>query len=188
MPITCDAPTPHYSSGRALLEHYDTDNDGKLTLGDRDRAFTDMMDMAITEAEYNFVDSLFAFPGSDPRYGDINSKCPPVGLRPPPCGNYGDVDNDGYVTDTDADWIMEYVVELREFTADQKIRADVGGDGVVDINDARAIGRYAGGIIDTFPVCEPPPEVTITFVTKKEDATELTGVSVYINEIKKGET
>ena len=79
MPITCDAPTPHYSSGRALLEHYDSDNDGKLTPSDHSRAFTDLMEMAITEAEYNFVDSLFAFAGSDPRYGDINSKCPLLG-------------------------------------------------------------------------------------------------------------
>lgn len=76
MPITCDAPTQHYPSGCALLEHYDTDNDGKLTPSDVGRAFEDMVEGKLTEVELEFVNSLFAFPASDPRYGDINSKCP----------------------------------------------------------------------------------------------------------------
>ena len=187
MSVTCDAPTSHFSSGRVLLEHYDTDNDGKLTPSDKERAFEDMMEMGITKAEYEFVDSLFAFPASDQRYGNINAKCP-IGERPPPCGNYGDVDDDGYVTPDDATMVAQYTVGTIELTPEQLKRADVGGDGKVTMSDSARIQQYALGMVDTFPVCEAPEKVTVTFVTKKEDATELKGVSVYVNEVKKGET
>lgn len=76
--------------------------------------------------------------------------CP---LRVPPCGNYGDVNDDGYVTKEDSDMVSDYVVGNIPLTPEQKEHADVNADGIVDINDARIIGRYAAGQIDTFPVC-----------------------------------
>ena len=108
--------------------------------------------------------------------------------RPPPCGNYGDIDDDGYVTHEDAVMISQYTVGSITLTPEQLKRADVSGDGGVTMEDAHRVELYARGTTDTFPVCGAPEEVTITFVTKKEDAAELKGVSVYINGVKEGET
>lgn len=73
--------------------------------------------------------------------------------RRPPCGDMGDVDGDGWVTDNDAQMIAEYVVDMITLTPEQLIRADVNGDGMVDIVDAMFIAQYVEGIRDTFPVC-----------------------------------
>lgn len=251
MPITCDAPTPHYPSGRALLEHYDTDNDGKLTSSDHSRAFTDMVEMAITEAEYNFVDSLFAFAGSDPRYGDINSKCPLLGtytfnliqgdsyISLPflpavaiPAAVFGiEVSLWGYDRET-ATWIRpsELVCEGGYYLYAPKAKSVTvtGAECVVTVADliviynSLSVGQYAlvgvgnadinvtGTVLDGKVQGYNPDtkefedvnilkrgegywigeeaQVTITFLTHKENGDELKGVSVYINEIKKGET
>lgn len=71
----------------------------------------------------------------------------------PPCGNYGDVNGDGYVTEDDAQLIREYLAGNTELTAEQLIRADVSNDGVVSLKDATLISQYVEGIRDTFPVC-----------------------------------
>jgi len=68
---------------------------------------------------------------------------------PCPCGDMGDVDGDGWISENDVRLIME---ERDTLTADQLRRADVNGDGVVDMTDALVIVNYLlyGG---TFPVC-----------------------------------
>ena len=76
---------------------------------------------------------------------------PPV--RKPPCGNYGDVDGDGYVTENDTTMVAEYANGDIILTDEQLARADVNNDGRVDVMDAMMIGQFAKGIIDTFPVC-----------------------------------
>ena len=78
-----------------------------------------------------------------------------------PCLRYGDVDNDGYVTQADADLISQYVIEVpweyinTPLTEEEFIkRADVDGIGGVSADDARMVARYVAGLEDTFPVCE----------------------------------
>ena len=83
----------------------------------------------------------------------LRKKKPPL-LRRPPCGNYGDVDGDGYVTETDALWVAQYNIGQREFTEEQIRRGDVNGVGEITGVDAMIINQYAIGLIDTFPVCE----------------------------------
>lgn len=69
--------------------------------------------------------------------------------KPIPCGDMGDVDGDGWISEEDVRLIME---ERDTLTADQLRRADVNGDGIVNMTDALAIVNYLlyGG---TFPVC-----------------------------------
>ena len=73
--ITCNGATPHYSSGCALLLHYDLDNDGKVTSSDALRARTNGM----TTEEVAFILSASSA-------GSINAIC--VGcykeVTPPP--------------------------------------------------------------------------------------------------------
>ena len=89
----------------------------------------------------------------------------------PPCGNYGDVDGDGYVTHIegepcDSTLVARYVYfgwdgikDETSLTTEEEFikRADVNGDGKVSMVDAMLIAQYVEGIIDTFPVCEAPP-------------------------------
>ena len=101
--------------------------------------------------------------------------------RQPPCGNYGDVDGDGYVTHIegepcDSTLVARYVYfgwdgikDETSLTTEEEFikRADVNGDGKVSMVDAMLIAQYVEGIIDTFPVCEAPPEpVTCTEPTE----------------------
>ena len=79
----------------------------------------------------------------------------------PPCDSYGDVDDDGYVTQADADLIKLYVfggwAAVRDTVSISESefvhRADVDGNGYVNMGDVGAIYGYIGGTIDTFPVC-----------------------------------
>jgi len=74
-------------------------------------------------------------------------------LRPPPCGNFGDIDGDGFITETDANLIADHVVGKLILGSEQLQRADVNGDGEVYVTDAMLIAQYAKGVINTFPVC-----------------------------------
>ena len=117
--------------------------------------------------------------GSHTYKGQVTDSCSPtpkydddvclsvniIGIaRPPPCDNYGDVDDDGYVTQTDADWILEYRVGLRNFTNEQKRRADVNINGKIDTGDVTLIQQYADGLIDTFPICSKKDEISTVVI------------------------
>jgi len=94
--------------------------------------------------------------------------------RVPPCGNYGDLDNDGYVTVNDAILVANYAVGgWSNVSADTPLtetefvlRAEVNADGVVDMADSTYIANYAMYVqgYDTFPICEvcPKPQCTFT--------------------------
>lgn len=89
---------------------------------------------------------------------------PTVPGRLPPCGSYGDVDQDGYVSMKDANLISNYTVGNIQLTESQKKNAEVTADGIVDIGDALLIAQYANGLRSTFTVCDtseiivvPPP-------------------------------
>ena len=77
----------------------------------------------------------------------------PDGSKPSPCGQYGDVNLDGAVSQADANLVLEYVVGKQTPTDEQKRRADVDGNGIVQANDGAAILRYLNGVDATFPVC-----------------------------------
>lgn len=90
-------------------------------------------------------------------------KLPPLSpARPPPCGNYGDVNDDGYVTEDDAILVINYYyygwdsIETPLTEVEFRKRADVVESGEVDLGDALLIKNYAEGLIDTFPICEAP--------------------------------
>lgn len=71
--------------------------------------------------------------------------------KTPPCGSYGDVDQNGRITSEDSR------IALKIFTGSIKMtdskNADVDGDGTVTPVDARLIQRYVEGLETTFPVC-----------------------------------
>jgi hypothetical protein len=68
--------------------------------------------------------------------------------RTPPCGEYGDVNGDGYVT-------AEDVQQLNANT--QPNRGDTNGNGVIDLdsmtNDKLYLMMYVNREASTFPVC-----------------------------------
>jgi hypothetical protein len=68
--------------------------------------------------------------------------------RTPPCGHYGDVNGDGFVTAEDA----------QQLNANTLIpRGDTNGNGVIDLdsmtNDKLYLIMYVNREADTFPVC-----------------------------------
>jgi len=87
--------------------------------------------------------------------------------RPSPCPPYGDLDDDGYVTYNDI--ILAWLYELYNWDAvkektplseeEFKRRADVNGDGKIDMKDVMLIANYSyySPDFDTFPVCGAPP-------------------------------
>ena len=77
-------------------------------------------------------------------------------MRIPPCGNYGDVNNDGRVTEEDALMAGKHYTGVETLTPAQVVRADVDGDPGVTMGDSYTIGKYAMGAegYDTFPVCD----------------------------------
>lgn len=92
-------------------------------------------------------------PTPSPTLSPTPSPTPTV--KTPPCGSYGDLDQDGKVTAEDAH------IALKIFTGSVKMtdtkNADVDGDGNVTPIDARLIQRYVEGLESTFPVCTASP-------------------------------
>lgn len=82
---------------------------------------------------------------------------PPITRRVPPCGSFGDIDKDGFVTDKDSNLVLSHVVGDVELTEDQKKRADVDNDGKITSVDALFISQYIKGLKDTFLVCSKKP-------------------------------
>jgi len=71
----------------------------------------------------------------------------------PPCGNYGDVDDDGLVLENDAQLALEISVGNIDPSEEQFTRTDVNVDGVINVFDSLSILKYSEGLKDTFPVC-----------------------------------
>ncbi len=71
--------------------------------------------------------------------------------------NYGDINNDGYVTAYDAACVVENVLKSFEFTDDQKEAAKVTGDSEITLNDASQILKKALDNSYIFPVEVKPP-------------------------------
>ncbi len=77
----------------------------------------------------------------------------------PPCGKYGDVDDDGFVTSVDALFIGRYLAGSSSVTFIAN-RADVDGNGIIEIADAQLVLRYVSGIDTTFQVCSQTDLIT----------------------------
>src|SRR5882672_638034 len=63
----------------------------------------------------------------------------------------GDVNNDGAINGTDAQYVLQAVVGTRTLTPAQRADADVDGDGDVDVADAQLIQQFTSGTITQFP-------------------------------------
>ena len=80
--------------------------------------------------------------------------CPvPEPPPPPPCDSFGDIDNDGSITQNDVDMITDYLAGST-FDDEELRRADVNGDSIVSQEDADKIADYLLTVVSTFPVCE----------------------------------
>ncbi len=67
-----------------------------------------------------------------------------------PCGNYGDVDGDGWVTTRDSQLILNF---LSDEDLINRVNADVSGDGEVNGVDAWFIREYLKDARSPLPVC-----------------------------------
>ena len=73
-----------------------------------------------------------------------------------PCDNYGDVNEDGYLTNADITTIENCILGL-SCTTEQKLRADVNNDGLVDMGDVTTFERYLAGADATLAACSKTP-------------------------------
>ena len=72
----------------------------------------------------------------------------------PPCDSYGDLDDDGYITDNDLSLFKQLSIGDLTPTEEQEKRADLNGNGEAgDAGDLVLIKSYVLGEIDTFPIC-----------------------------------
>lgn len=62
----------------------------------------------------------------------------------------GDVNNDGYVDDTDRALVLSYIAHTVTFNSQQLLAGDVNSDGYVDVSDAVKIARYTAREINSF--------------------------------------
>lgn len=85
-----------------------------------------------------------------------------VPTNPPPVGNIGDINGDGYINTGDYSMLTRHVLEIITLTGDEFTRADVSGDGVINSNDATILKRYILEIIDKFPAQGNAPVPTLT--------------------------
>lgn len=65
---------------------------------------------------------------------------------------YGDVNNDGIISNADITLTQRYIAGLETLDAHQKIAADVNGDGRVSMLDVTLMQRVLAGEEDGFPV------------------------------------
>jgi hypothetical protein len=79
--------------------------------------------------------------------GSSPTPAPPAGedgIRP------GDISGSGTIDVNDVRLALQYVLEMRTLTEDQKKAADVNNDGKVDVRDVTLIMQYALGLITSF--------------------------------------
>ena len=63
-------------------------------------------------------------------------------MRRPPCWHFGDIDNDGFVTPTDAKLVLSYYLGRVKLNKMQQLRVDVNADGSVGLGDFFLILHY----------------------------------------------
>ncbi len=75
-----------------------------------------------------------------------------------PCGSYGDLNGDGYVTGEDLTLLTNCVAGTT--SCDSSV-SDLNGDGKIDGKDVSYLSSYLAGLLVTFPVCGQVPVVTV---------------------------
>ncbi|PCI29549.1 hypothetical protein COB55_01860 [Candidatus Wolfebacteria bacterium] len=84
------------------------------------------------------------------------------------CGSLGDIDGKDGITLGDRTRIKQIVSGLGSYTAEERSRADLTGDGKISVSDGVAIDKYFLDHTYVFPGCDtsvPEPEPTITVVS-----------------------
>lgn len=102
---------------------------------------------------------------------------------------YGDINNSGDITATDALMTLYSNSQLLELTAEQKVLADVNGDAKVSATDALLILQYSAGQISNYPIftINAPSGLNViekdeTFITLGWDEVKnTTGYNVYMD-------
>ena len=82
---------------------------------------------------------------------------------------YGDVNNDGNITASDATLTLRYGVGIATLTETQRDAADVSGDGTISAYDVALILRRVVGLITKFPVEESPSAAPQPSIAKIAD-------------------
>lgn len=80
----------------------------------------------------------------------------------PPCDSYGDVNDDGYVTQDDTILAGRIVEGLEDGTSEEEKRINVNGDDEVTYDDYLAVADYVSGEKETFAVCKQEKSITVT--------------------------
>ncbi len=99
------------------------------------------------------------------------------------CGDYGDIDGDGFITEED----VSYIVDNKELDENQKLRADVTFNGEINFIDAIEIKRYLlKG--NPFTVCSKTfaPKIyesALVSVQNNEDKTKHVILTLYLDSI-----
>lgn len=83
----------------------------------------------------------------------LGRKKAPAGAKKSPCGGVGDPNMDGWVSQADIALTQQFIMGTITPTAEQFRRADVNGDGMVNMGDVIRMERYLLGLDSTFPVC-----------------------------------
>jgi len=92
-----------------------------------------------------------------PTYLEVKWKLTP--RRTPPCENYGDLNNDGYVDGTDLVLLGDYLrcgfaqITTPLSESDFKNRADLDKDGEITSDDFNTLACFIAYETDTFPAC-----------------------------------
>lgn len=99
-----------------------------------------------------------------------------MAIRTPPCGNYGDLDNDGKVSDVDAGLLDQYSKgtpfnELNTSLSEGEflLRANVS-NGAGHGNDIDILLDFLQWKINSFPICDPTGTANITFISSPTGA------------------
>ena len=74
-----------------------------------------------------------------------NPNLPVIEVTHPDCG---DVNLDGKISVVDAKQILKYIAGTKQFTDEEKIRADITCDGKINIVDAKKILQIVAGLLD----------------------------------------
>ncbi len=92
------------------------------------------------------------------------------------CKDYGDVDLNGTVNATDTNLMLRYIVGSATFSSEQKKRADVNGDGKINVVDSILIQQYISKRITAFPVCNKPTSTPTLIPSSSSSSIKTTNV------------
>ena len=102
-------------------------------------------------------------------------ECSSIAFKVIPCGKYGDVDQDGKITNND---VTQANSKINDSYVDL-LTIDVDGNKEAGFNDIVLINDYLTGKISTFPVCASTSNVSAS-LSEKGNPLELLKSDKYI--------